>query len=68
MMQNPEGPYIQLLGNQATKYHTIEGIMGPNSFKVVYVDPLGNVEIGSNTTDKTHENGTTCKHDEQCEK
>ena len=25
----PEGPYIQLLGNQAPKYHIIEGIMGP---------------------------------------
>ena len=36
----PEGPYIQLLGNQAAKYHTIGGIMGPNSLMVVYVDPL----------------------------
>ena len=25
----------------APKYHTIEGIMGPNSLMVVYVDPLG---------------------------
>ena len=23
----PEGPYIQLSGNEAPKYHTIEGIM-----------------------------------------
>ena len=37
----PEGPYIQLLGNYAPKYHTIEGIMGPNFLMVVYVDPLG---------------------------
>ena len=37
----PEGPYIQLLGNQASKYHTIEGIMSPNTLMVVYVDPLG---------------------------
>ena len=35
-----EGPHIQLLGNQAPKYHTIEGIMGPTSLMVVYVDPL----------------------------
>ena len=40
-MAFPEGPYIQLLGNEAPKYHTIEGIMGPNSLMVVYVDPLG---------------------------
>ena len=37
----PEGPYIQLLENSAPKYHTIEGIVGPNSLTVVYVDPLG---------------------------
>ena len=37
----PEGPDIQLLGNQAPKYRTIEGILGPNSLMVVYVDPLG---------------------------
>ena len=41
----PEGPYIyiyicKLLGNWAPKYHTIEGIMGPNSLLVVHVDPL----------------------------
>ena len=37
----PEGPYIQLLGNQAPRYHTMEGIMDPNSLMVVYVGPLG---------------------------
>ena len=37
----PEGPHIQPLGNWAPKCHTIEGIMGPNSLLVVYVDPLG---------------------------
>ena len=26
-------------------YHTIEGIMGPNSLMVVYVDPLGYIYI-----------------------
>ena len=33
-----------------TKYHTIEGIMGPNSLMVVYVDPLGkpDMEISAN--------------------
>ena len=36
-----EGPYIQLLGNKAPTYHTIEGNMGPNSLLVVYVEPLG---------------------------
>ena len=36
-----EGPDIQLLGNKALRYHTIEGNMGPNSLMVVYVDPLG---------------------------
>ena len=41
ILDYPEGPYIQLLGNLAPKYHTIEGIMGPNSRMVVYVDPLG---------------------------
>ena len=35
VIQTPEGPYIQLLGNWAPKYHTIEGIMGPNSLVVV---------------------------------
>ena len=34
----PERPYIQPLGNKAPKCHTIEGIMGPNSLMIVYVD------------------------------
>ena len=38
---NPEGPYIQLLGNKAPKCPTVEGTMGPHSLMVVYVDPLG---------------------------
>ena len=42
---SPEGPCIQLLGNSAPKYHTIEGIMGPHSLMVLYVDPLGEVDI-----------------------
>ena len=46
----PEGPYIQPLGNAASKYHTIEGIMGPNSLMVVYVDPLGVVLIAMQVT------------------
>ena len=37
---------MQLLGNWAPKYHTIEGIMGPNSLMVVYVDPLGTFKKG----------------------
>ena len=41
IVPSPEGPYIQLLRNQAPKYHSIEGVMGPNSLMVVYVDPLG---------------------------
>ena len=32
---------MQLLRNEAPKFHTIEGIMGPNSLMVVCVDPLG---------------------------
>ena len=40
IFMNQEGPYILLLGTSAPKYHTIEGIMGPNSLMVVYVDPL----------------------------
>ena len=28
-----------------SKCHTIEGIMGPNSLMVVYVDPLGYYQI-----------------------
>ena len=41
MIPIPEGPHLQLLGNQAAKYTTIEGIMGLNSLIVVHVDPLG---------------------------
>ena len=37
----PEGPHIQLLRNQAPKYNTLEGILGPLSLMVVHVDLLG---------------------------
>ena len=36
----PEVPDIQFW-ELGPKYHTMEGILGPNSLMVVYVDPLG---------------------------
>ena len=39
-----EGPHIQLvLRNQAPKYHTIRGILGPNSLQAVYVESPGRI-------------------------
>ena len=49
-MKIPEGPYIQLLGNSAPKYHTIQGIMGPDSLMVVYVDPLKMMKFHPNAS------------------
>ena len=40
-LEVPEVPYIQRLGISAPKFYTVEGIMGPSSLMVVYVDPLG---------------------------
>ena len=37
----PRGSIYTTIRELGLKYHTIEGIMGPNSLMVVYVDPLG---------------------------
>ena len=37
----PEGPYVLLLWNQVPKKQYREGLLGPNSIMVVYMDPLG---------------------------
>ena len=38
----PRGSIYTTNGELGPKYHTTDGIMGPNSPMVVYVDPLGN--------------------------
>ena len=39
----PRGSTDTTIKELGPKYHTVEGIMGPNSLMVVYVDPLGQV-------------------------
>ena len=41
----PRGSIYTTIRELAPKYHTIEGIMGPNSLMDVYVDPLGYLGI-----------------------
>ena len=39
---NPEGPYILPIWNQVPTSHYRDGLSGPNSIMVVYMDPKGN--------------------------